>query len=159
MSWYPKFDTSLAPDRSLRRLRKQALLVWALPVVLFLGGCEAQPECDSTETRNAVLQSVSNDHNNHLAAFAAKNSNAAGQKPDNAGPDAGNSTNPENTRPEYRLGEKMITQSVSADKQTLQCSGAISATVGNTKASKEVNFTVQRLPDGKLSVSVAPFQF
>ena len=37
-------------------------------------------------------------------------------------------------------------------------SGLISETVGGTKASKEINFTVQ-LSDGKVAVSVTPFQF
>jgi hypothetical protein len=32
-------------------------------------------------------------------------------------------------------------------------------TVGDTKASKEVVFTVQQPPDGKITVSVDPFQF
>jgi len=32
-------------------------------------------------------------------------------------------------------------------------------TVGQTKASKEVDFTVQQASDGKTSVSVEPFQF
>jgi hypothetical protein len=32
-------------------------------------------------------------------------------------------------------------------------------TVGDTTASKEVNFTVQQSPDGKLTVAVEPFQF
>jgi hypothetical protein len=41
----------------------------------------------------------------------------------------------------------------------LECSGSISVTVGNTKASKELNFTVQQSLDGKITVSVAPFQF
>jgi hypothetical protein len=31
--------------------------------------------------------------------------------------------------------------------------------VGDTKASKKIDFTVQQSSDGKLSVSVAPFQF
>jgi hypothetical protein len=31
--------------------------------------------------------------------------------------------------------------------------------VGDTKASKEVHFTVQQAADGKMSVSVVPFQF
>jgi hypothetical protein len=36
----------------------------------------------------------------------------------------------------------------------------LSVTVGETKASKEVEFTVQQQPsDGKIAVSVAPFQF
>ena len=44
-------------------------------------------------------------------------------------------------------------------QRTLKCSGAISVAVGDLKATKEVNFTVQQSSDGKKSVSVAPFQF
>jgi hypothetical protein len=43
-------------------------------------------------------------------------------------------------------------------ERTLKCSGSISATVGDTKASKEVNYTVQQ-SDGKITVSVDPFSF
>jgi len=65
----------------------------------------------------------------------------------------------ESTKPLYLLGEKIVTTSTSADKRTLKCSGSISVTVGDTKASKEVNFTVQQSSDGKIDVSVDPFQF
>jgi hypothetical protein len=44
-------------------------------------------------------------------------------------------------------------------KRTLQCSGEISVTVGDVKAFKEAEFSVQKATDGKLSVSVTPFQF
>ena len=127
------------------------LLVFALTVSIPLSACNAKPECDSFETRQAVLQTISDDHNNALAAFAARNPNAA--KSDNAGSES------DKQKPLYVLGEKMITTSVSGDKRTLTCSGAISVTVGGTKASKEVDFTVQQTSDGKISVSVAPFQF
>jgi hypothetical protein len=53
----------------------------------------------------------------------------------------------------------MITTSTSNNKRTLRCSGSLSVTVGDTKASKEVNFTVQQSSDGKIAVSVDPFQF
>jgi hypothetical protein len=53
----------------------------------------------------------------------------------------------------------MVTTSTSDNKRTLKCSGSLSVTVGDTKASKEVDFTVQQSPDGKITVSVAPFQF
>jgi hypothetical protein len=62
-------------------------------------------------------------------------------------------------QPQYVLGEKIVTTSTSKDKRTLTCSGALSVTVGDTKASKEVNFTVQQASDGKITVSVDPFQF
>ena len=92
-----------------------------------------------------MLQIVSDDHRNPLVDYAAKNSTA---KP-----------TLENTKPLYLLGERIVTTSTSQDKRTLQCSGAISVSVGDIKASKEIDFTVQQAPDGKISVSVAPFQF
>lgn len=92
-----------------------------------------------------MLQTVADDHRNPLANYAAKESTA---KP-----------TPENAKPLYLLGNKIVTTSVSADKRTLQCSGAISVAVGDTKASKEIDFTVQQTSDGKVSVSVVPFQF
>jgi hypothetical protein len=110
---------------------KPSLVLLGLTVSILLGGCGAKPECDSFETRNAVLQTIADDHNNALATFAAKNPNPA--KPGNA------SSESENQKPLYVLGEKMVTTSTSEDKRTLTCSGAISVTVGGTKASKEVN--------------------
>ncbi|KWV52914.1 hypothetical protein AS156_09775 [Bradyrhizobium macuxiense] len=110
-----------------------------------MGGCSDKLDCDSIETRKAVLQMVADDHRNPLAKYAAKESTA---KPSS-----------ENTKPLYLLGDKIVTTSVSADKRTLQCSGAISAAVGDTKASKKIDFTVQQTSDGKISVSVVPFQF
>jgi hypothetical protein len=133
--------------------RRRPLVFLSFPVLVFLGGCDAKPECDSSETRSAVLQTVSDDHKNALAEYAAKNPNMA--KSSGAGPEAEKSKQ----QPLYLLGEKIVTTSTSENKRTLECSGSISATVAGTKASKEVNFTVQQSPDGKITVSVAPFQF
>jgi hypothetical protein len=139
--------------------RKRPLVFWSLPILIFLSGCGAKPECDSFETRNAVLQIVSDDHTNALATYAAKNSTVVKEKSSTATSDADKSASLENTKPLYLLGEKIITTSTSADKKTLKCSGSMSVTVGDTKASKEVNFTVQQSSDGNITVSVAPFQF
>ena len=136
---------------SMSSFRERLLAFWSFPVLIFLGGCGAKVECDSQETREAVLNIVSNHHSNALATYAAKNSNVA--------KDLERPANSEGAKPSYRLGEKIVTTSTSEDKRTLTCSGAISVVVGDTKASKEVNFTVQRPSDGKISVSVAPFQF
>ena len=137
----------------MRHFSRRSLTLCNLPFLIFLSGCGAsKPECDSIETRNAVLQIVSNDYNNPLARYAAENPNAA--KPSDGSAEAVKSR-----QPLYLLGEKIVTTSTSGDKRTLKCSGAISATVGATKASKDVNFTVQQAPDGKISVSVDPFQF
>ena len=132
--------------------RKRSIVFWSFPLLLLLGSCDAKPECDSFEARNAVLQTVSDDHHNPLVEYAAKSSNMA--KSTDANLEAEKSKH----RPLYVLGEKIVTTSTSKDKRTLKCSGSISATVGDTKASKEVNFTVQQ-SDGKITVSVDPFQF
>ena len=140
--------------------RERSQVVWCFPFLILLGGCGAEPECDSFETRNAVLQIVSDDHNNALVQYAAKNSSVAKTQSNDASPETEKSANLESAKkPFYQLGEQMVTTSTSKDKRTLTCSGSISATVGDLKASKEVNFTVQQSSDGKISVSVAPFQF
>jgi hypothetical protein len=129
--------------------RKRPIVLWSFPCLILLGGCDAKPECDSFEARKAVLQTVSDDHNNALGKYAANNSTMA--KSSGASSEA--------VQPLYLLGEKIVTTSTSEDKRTLKCSGSMSVTVGDTKASKEVNFTVQQSSDGKISVTVAPFQF
>ena len=129
----------------MKLFSNRLLILCSLPILMSLGGCEEKPECDSPETRKAVLDIVSDDHRNPLVEFAAKNSTAKASL--------------ENNKPLYLLGEKIVTTASSNGKQTLQCSGAISVTVGDVKASKEIEFAVQRSKDGKLSVSVTPFQF
>jgi hypothetical protein len=133
-------------------LRKQSITLYSCSFLIFLGGCSAKPECDSFETRDAVLKTVSDDHTNALGKYAAKISKT---KPN----DTSSESEKPQQRPLYLLGEKIVTTSTSEDKQTLTCSGSISVTVDDTKASKEIDFTVQRMPDGKMSVSVTPFQF
>jgi hypothetical protein len=100
-----------------------------------------------------VLKTVSDDHNNALIKYAVRNSTMA--KSSDASAEAENSKQ----QPLYTLAEKIATTSASENKRTLKCSGSMSVTIGETKASKEINFTVQQSPDGKISVSVDPFQF
>ncbi|MGY3610935.1 MULTISPECIES: hypothetical protein [unclassified Bradyrhizobium] len=126
-------------------LYDRSLVVWSFPFLIFLSGCSDKLECDSIETRKAVLQMVADDHRNPLVNYAAENSTAK--------------ANLENAKPLYLLGQRIVTTSTSQDKRTLQCSGEISVSVGDRKASKEVEFTVQQSLDGKISVSVVPFQF
>jgi hypothetical protein len=144
------FTTRVHPA-SMPYFRKPPPALWLFPIAILLSGCDAKPQCDSFETRDAVLHAVSDDHNNALGNFAAKNSKTASE----ATPEAEKSRQ----QPLYVLGEKIVTTSASADKRTLKCSGSMSVTVGETKASKEVVFTVQQSPDGKIAVSVDPFQF
>jgi len=132
---------------------KRSIAFWSCSFLIFLSGCSAKPECESFETRDAVLKAVSNDHNNSLGRYAAENSATA--KPN----DASSESEKARQQPLYLLGETIVTTSTSKDKRTLTCSGSMSVTVGDTKASKQIDFTVQQLSDGKLSVSVTPFQF
>ena len=119
--------------------------LWTLPILLLLTGCGgAEPECDTIETRQAVLQAVSDDHNNPLVAFAERDSTMKAALKD--------------SKPLYQLGQKIVTAAKDG-KKTLQCSGGISVSVGDTKATKEIEFSVQRSSDGKISVAVVPFQF
>lgn len=131
----------------------RSLVCWSFPFLVVSSGCIAAPECDSIETRKAVLQFVLGDGNNPLVTYAAKNSMAGKTSA------AANSQNSESEKPLYQLGQKIVTTSTSKDKLTVKCSGGISAAVGDTKATKEVTFTVQQSTDGKISVSVDPFQF
>ena len=120
--------------------------LWTLPILLLLTGCgDAEPECDTIETRQAVLQAVSDDHNNPLVAFAERDSTMKAALKD--------------SKPLYQLGQKIVTTAAKDGKKTLQCSGGISVSVGDTKATKEIEFSVQRSSDGKISVAVVPFQF
>jgi hypothetical protein len=141
--------------------RQRSQVAWSFPFLVLASACGATPECDSFETRSAVLQTVSDDQNNALANFAAKNSSQAKPESNDAESEGEKSTNLENSKqkPLYQLGQNIVTTSTSKDKRTLTCSTSISVTIGDTKASKEVNFTVQKSSDGKISVSVTPFQF
>lgn len=112
-----------------------------------------------SETRSAVLNIVSSDHGNPLIAYAAKNSSANKDDIKNSTLEENKPPGSANMKPMYLLGQKIVTTSISGDKRTLQCSGEISVAVNDIKAAKEINFTVQQSSDGKLSVSVAPFQF
>ena len=143
----------------MSQFRERSLVLGSFPILLLLSGCNAKPECESIETRSAVLNIVSNDSSNLLVAYAARNSTANKGDAKNSTEEENNSAGSSDTKPMYLLGQKIVTTSSSGDKRTLQCSGAISVALGDIKATKEINFTMQQLSDARLSVSVAPFQF
>ena len=142
--------------------RKGQTALCGLPVLLLLGGCGgAQPECDSLEARNSVVKIVSGDSNNALVSFAAKNSNAVNARVNNASTEAEKSAIWETARQgaSYSLGDATSTNSKSKNKRAVTCNGVLSATVEDATAQKQVDFEVEQMPDGKMSVSVRPFQF
>lgn len=136
----------------------RSLVVSCLPLLIFSSACSARPECDSIDTRKAVLEYISEDKNNPLVDYAARNATDSASKND-ASKTAGKPQKSEDAKPLYQLGQRIVTDETSKDKSTLKCSGALSVSVGDLKATKEVNFSVQQSADGKLSVAVEPFQF
>ena len=136
--------------------------MWSLPALLLLSGCgETGPECDTPDTRNSVLKIVSDDSNNALVGYAAKNSNAVEASLNHASTEAEKSAIWEKARrgASYRLDDTISTNSRSRDKRAVTCSGLLSATIEDATAEKQVDFKVERAPDGKVSISVSPFQF
>ena len=136
--------------------------LWCLPVLLLLSGCgRTEPACDSLDTRNSVLKILSDDSNNALVNYAAKNSSAVEAKENNAKTEAKKSEIKEKASQgaSYRMDDQVNTNSKSNDKRTLTCSGTVYAVVGDTTAQKTVDFKVEQAPDGTVSVSVSPFKF
>ena len=134
-------------------LRNRTLIFFSLPLLVVLGGCDPGPQCDSSENRDAVLQAFAADRSNALARFVASQADIVHPQ------DAAASTTKPDQSPTYLLDQEMVTLSSSDHQRTLKCSGVLSATIGDTSASKEFNFTVRQASDGKLTVSVEPFQF
>jgi hypothetical protein len=138
------------------------MVLWMLPALLLLSGCGgAEPECDTPDTRNSVLKIVSDDSNNALVSYAAKNSSVVEAKVNSASTETEKSAIWEKARQgaSYRLGDTISTNTRSRDKRAVTCSGLLFATVEDATAQKQVDFKVEQAPDGTLSVSVSPFQF
>jgi hypothetical protein len=150
------------PRHSMTAIQERRAVLWSLPVLLLLSGCgRAEPECDSSESRDSVLKIVSADSNNRLVDYAARNSSAVEARVHGASTEAEKSTILEKAKrgASYELGGTISIVSRSKDKQVVTCSGELAATVEDATAHKQVNFKVEKAPDGKLSVSVEPFQF
>src|SRR5689334_9340764 len=94
--------------------RNWFLVCLSFSLFFFSSACRAQPDCDSIESRDAVLHFISEDRNNPLLDYAAKNSTAKSKE-----------------TPLYQLGQKLVTTSTSSDKRTLKCSGPLSVAVGD----------------------------
>jgi len=108
-----------------------------------------------------VLKIISGDSNNALVNYAAKNSSVVEARVDSASTEAEKRAILEAARQgaSYRLDDTIITNSKSKHKRAVTCSGLLYATVEDATAEKQVDFTVEQAPDGRVSVSVRPFQF
>jgi hypothetical protein len=137
-------------------------IAWSLVALLLLGGCrEAEVACDSSDTRNSVIGIVSADIHNALVGYAARNSSTVQANLGSTRTEAEKSAILDKAvqRASYVLGDTVSTNSRSKDKREVSCSAVMTATVDDASAQKQVDFKVNRTPDGQMSVSVAPFQF
>jgi hypothetical protein len=133
-----------------------------LPILLLLGGCGVEgPECDSPGVRNSVLKIMSDDRNNALADYAARNSNVIAATVGNAGTEAEKVAILEKAKQgaAYRLDDAISTNSRSNAARAVTCSGVLYATVEDVTVQKQLDFRLQEAADGKVSISVSPFQF
>ena len=133
-----------------------------LSVLLLLSGCGgATPECDSLDTRSTVVTIVSDDSNNALVNYAVKNSSAVAAMVSHANTEAEKLAVLEKARQDaaYRLDGAIRTNSRSKAKRAVTCTGLLYVTVEDVTAQNEVDFEVEQAADGKISISVSPFQF
>ena len=144
----------------MKHFWEQRPVLCSLPVLLLLSGCGGvELECDTLDARDSVVKIVSGDSNNKLVNYAAKNSSVVEARVNNASTDAEKSEILEMARQgaSYRLGDAIGTNSES--KRAVTCSGLLYVTVEDATAEKQVDFAVEQEPDGRVSVSVSPFQF
>jgi flagellar basal body-associated protein FliL len=146
----------------MKHFREGEVVLGCLPVLLLLSGCGgATPECDSLDTRSTVVKIISDDSNNALVNYAVKNSSAVAAMLSNTNTEAEQSAIWEKARQgaAYRLDDTIRTNSRSKAKRAVTCTGLLYATVEDVTAQKEVDFRVEQAADGKVSISVSPFQF
>jgi hypothetical protein len=149
-------------EHSMTYFRERQTALWSLPVLLLLGGCGgAEPECDSSATRNSVVRIVSGNSNNALVNYAAKSSSVVEARVKKASTEDEKLAIWETARrgAAYDLGGAIGTNLRSKDRRAVTCSGLLSATVEDATAQKQVDFKVEQTPDANVSVSVSPFQF
>jgi hypothetical protein len=144
----------------MKHFREGQSVLGCLPVLVLLSGCGgATPECDSLDTRSTVVKIVSDD--NALVNYAVKNSSAVAAMVSNTNTEAEKLAIWERARQSatYRLDDAIRTNSRSKAKRVVTCTGLLYATVEDVTAQKEVDFKVEQTADGKMSISVSPFQF
>jgi hypothetical protein len=144
------------------KFRERRTYMGVVPILLLLSGCgAAEPDCNSADSRAAVIGIVSGDPHNALVDYAVKNSDALKTREKAAGTNADKSAMLEKARQSavYRLSETIATNSKSKDKRSLTCSGTMFVTVEGDIVQKQVDFKVDQPADGKPAVTVSAFQF
>jgi hypothetical protein len=148
---------------SMKPLRKERWLVlWCFSASLLLSNCgDAGPECGSLDARNSVVKIVSDDKNNALVNYAAKNSSSVAAMMGETKSEAEKLGIWEKARQGaiYRLDDTILMNSRNRAAQEVTCSGLLYVTVADATAQKEVEFKMKQTADGKVVVSVNPFLF
>jgi hypothetical protein len=146
----------------MKLFREEQRILGCCSVLLLLGGCGgAEPECDSSDARKSVVKIVSDDHNNALVNYAAKNSSSVAAMLRDTKSEAEKSAVLEKARrgAVYTLDDTIRLTSRNRATRAVTCSGLLSATVTDTTAQKEIEFKVEQTTDGAIAVSVSPFLF
>ncbi|SRR6266702_4103706 len=146
----------------MKHFREGQSVLRCLPLLLLLGGCGGtMPACDSLDARNTVVKIISDDSNNALVNYAVKNSSAVAAMVSNTNTETEKLAILEKAKQgaTYRLDDTIRANSGSKAKRAVTCTGLLYATVEDVTAQKEVDFKVEQTADGKISISVSPFQF
>ena len=147
-------------EHVMKYLEERLSVLESLLVLLLLSGCGgAEPDCDSDDTRSSVINIVSGDSHNALVNYAAKNSSAVQAKLGSASTEAEKSAILKEAaqRASYRLIDTIGTNTRS--RREVTCSAELAVTVDDATAQKQVDFKIDKAPDGTMFVSVTPFQF
>jgi hypothetical protein len=147
----------------MKLFREEQRILRCFSVLVLLGGCGgAEPECDSVESRKSVVRIVSDDNDNALVNYAAKDSSSVAAMVSDAKSEAEKSTILEKARRTavYALDDTIRMRSRNRAARSVDCSALLSVTVGaDTTAQKEIDFKVEQTTDGATLVSVSPFLF
>jgi hypothetical protein len=142
--------------------KEQWFVLWCFSASLLLSNCGgAGPECSSLDIRDSVVKIVSDDKNNALVNYAAKNSSSVAAMMGETKSEAEKLGIWEKARQGaiYRLDDTILMNSRNRAAQEVTCSGLLYVTVADATAQKEVEFKVKQTADGKIVVSVDPFLF
>ena len=140
--------------------KQRPSILWCFPLLLLLTGCgDVGPDCATPDARNSVLKSVQDDTNNRLLNFAVDNSDAVAELMSHAKADAEKAEIKDKAKQGavYSLDDTIVVNS--KNKGAALCTGLLYVRVGDTTVQKEIDFRVEQVADGKISVSVTPFQF
>ena len=154
--------TSDIVSNPMKLFREEQRILGCFSVLLLLSGCGgAEPECDSLNTRNSIVKIVSDDNNNALVNYAAKNSSSVAAMVSDTKSEADKLAIWEKARRDavYTLDDTIRMRSRNRATRAVTCSGLLYVTVADTTAQKEIEFKVEQTTDGNMFVSVSPFLF